>query len=159
MPPINEDGAISIIGKAVSRLEACPQPGHFEAGSNFRSALEYISSRFHFPMNLIASNFWLFGPVMKRLIVNANAGAAAMVRTTTAVCKIHGGTKLNVLPYDVRAYVNHRVHPLDTFESVLEHDRCVRRQVFTRDFVATYVVSLFIILTCLFCVLLIHLEK
>lgn len=38
---------------------------------------------------------------------------------------MYGGEKLNALPSEVKAYVNHRVHPSDTFESVLEHDRKV----------------------------------
>eukprot|EP00979_Chaetoceros_neogracilis_P014439 scaffold4640_cov283-Chaetoceros_neogracile.AAC.16 len=45
------------------------------------------------------------------------------IRTTTAVTKIYGGKKMNALPSEVKAYINHRVHPKDTFESILEYDK------------------------------------
>eukprot|EP00979_Chaetoceros_neogracilis_P006640 scaffold1352_cov129-Chaetoceros_neogracile.AAC.2 len=41
----------------------------------------------------------------------------------TAVTKIYGGKKMNALPSEVKAYINHRVHPNDTFENILEYDR------------------------------------
>jgi len=71
------------------------------------------------------SNFWLLGPLFKHLLLRASSGAAASIRTTTAVTKIYGGKKMNALPSEVKAYINHRVHPNDTFESILEYDRKV----------------------------------
>lgn len=131
MPPIKGGGSIvSILGEAIKKLETHPQPTHFEKGSSLRLTLEYLSRETailspSFPFNIVYSNLWLFGPIIKRLIATSSNAAAAMVRSTTAICKIHGGTKLNVLPFQVKAYVNHRVHPLDTFESVVEHNRKV----------------------------------
>ena len=46
-----------------------------------------------------------------------------MLRTTTAITVVNAGTKYNVFPYSVKCYVNHRVHPNDTIESVVEYDR------------------------------------
>ena len=30
---------------------------------------------------------------------------------------------MNALPSEVKAYINYRVHPNDTFENILEYDR------------------------------------
>jgi len=45
------------------------------------------------------------------------------MRTTTAVTKIIGGGKTNVLPQEVKVFVNHRIHPKETIESVIDRDR------------------------------------
>jgi len=118
---------MKIMSKAIVALESFPIPPHFEKNSAFRNSLEYISKRLAFPLNIICSNFWLFGPLFKQILLRASNGAAASIRTTTAVTKIYGGKKINALPSEVKAYVNHRIHPNDTFESVLEHDRYVTR--------------------------------
>jgi carboxypeptidase PM20D1 len=92
-------------------------------GSLFRTTLEYIANKITFPFNILFSNFWLLGPLFKHLLLRASSGAAASIRTTTAVTKIYGGKKMNALPSEVKAYINHRVHPNDTFESILEYDK------------------------------------
>ena len=123
MPPLREENIISIIGKAVSKLEANPFPSHFKKDTPMRTLLERVAWRMSPSMRFICSNFWLFGPFMKRILTNISNGAAASVRTTTAVTMIRGGTKFNVLPYSVSAYVNHRIHPSDTISDVLTRDR------------------------------------
>ena len=126
MPPIQGDGGlINIMGKAVAKLEANPFPAHFGKHDYFRKNFEALAWRLSPPMRFLCSNLWLFGPLMKYILVRASNGAAAMVRTTTAVTKIMGGGKINSMPYIVSAHVNHRVHPSDTMASVLEHDRKV----------------------------------
>eukprot|EP00978_Attheya_sp_CCMP212_P003569 scaffold7494_cov55-Attheya_sp.AAC.1 len=123
MPPIDSESPMKIMAQAIAKLESNPLPPHFERGAVFRTELEFIAEKLKFPLNLICSNFWLFGGLMKSILIRANNGAAASVRTTTAVTKIQGGTKVNTLPHEVKAYVNHRVEPSDTIESVLEYDR------------------------------------
>lgn len=129
MPPVKkEDSIVSILVDAIKKLEANPQPPHFEKNSGLRLTLQYLASEKtvllpSFPFNVVFSNLWLFGTLVKQFMLKSSNAAAAMLRTTTAVCMIKGGTKLNILPYVVQAYVNHRIHPMDTIESVLEHDR------------------------------------
>jgi len=123
MPPLDDDNPIKIMSKAIVKLESKPVPAHFEKGSLFRTTLEYIANKITFPFNILFSNFWLLGPLFKHLLLRASSGAAASIRTTTAVTKIYGGKKMNALPSEVKAYINHRVHPNDTFESILEYDR------------------------------------
>ena len=125
MPPIKEEGAVSIIAKAVTKLEANPFPAKFSRGSNMRKQLQFLSPMFSTPMRVVTSNLWLFSPLLKKVLLRASNGAAAMLRTTTAVTVIQGGDKYNVLPYTVKAYVNHRIHPEDTLEGVIEYDKKV----------------------------------
>lgn len=46
-----------------------------------------------------------------------------MTRSTTAVTMISGGIKENVLPSTAYALINHRIHPGDSVDSVLDYDR------------------------------------
>jgi carboxypeptidase PM20D1 len=57
--------------------------------------------------------------------LEASPATNAMIRTTTAVTIVEGGTKDNVLPGQARALVNFRILPGDTVNSVLEHVRRV----------------------------------
>ncbi len=122
-PPIDRDNPMKIMSKAIVALESNPVPAHFEANSMFRNTLEYVARKLVFPFNIICSNFWIFGPLFKQILLRASNGAAASIRTTTAVTKINGGEKINSMPTEVKAFVNHRVHPSDSFESILEYDR------------------------------------
>eukprot|EP00554_Chaetoceros_debilis_P008812 CAMPEP_0194102584 /NCGR_PEP_ID=MMETSP0150-20130528/3185_1 /TAXON_ID=122233 /ORGANISM="Chaetoceros debilis, Strain MM31A-1" /LENGTH=636 /DNA_ID=CAMNT_0038789599 /DNA_START=88 /DNA_END=1995 /DNA_ORIENTATION=+ len=121
-PPIDEDNPLKIMSKAIVALESNPVPAHFEKGSAFRNTLEDIAGELSFPLNVLCSNFWLFGPIFKHILLRANSGAAASIRTTTCVTIMSGGEKLNVIPSDVKAYINHRVHPADTFDDILLHN-------------------------------------
>ncbi len=123
IPPIDRDNPLKIMSKAIVAIESNPIPAHFERNTLFRSALEHIAWKLKFPFNILCSNFWLFGPLFKNILLKASNGAAASIRTTTAVTKMFGGEKINAMPTEVKAYVNHRVHPSDSFESILEHDR------------------------------------
>jgi len=123
IPPLREENLISIMGKAVQKISRNPMPAHFEKGSSFRSLFEFVAIQLVFPLNAICSNFWFFGPLMKRVFLSSSNGAAASLRTTSAVTVIKGGSKFNVIPNQVKAYINHRVHPLDTIENVLAYDK------------------------------------
>jgi len=122
MPPL-EQGTISIIADAVNKLDSSPCPAHFTKGSGVFAQLEMLCPLFTPAMRVITANLWLFAPLMKKLLLKASPAAAAMLRTTTAITVIKGGTKSNVLPYDVKFIVNHRVHPDDTLESIVEYDK------------------------------------
>jgi len=45
------------------------------------------------------------------------------VRTTSAATIINGGFKENVLPSTATAIINHRIHPMQTIDEVIEYDR------------------------------------
>lgn len=49
--------------------------------------------------------------------------SVGLTRTTTAVTMISGGLKENVIPSEVNAIINQRIHPVDSVDSVLEYNR------------------------------------
>jgi len=123
IPSIKDDNPLKIMGKAIVALECNPVPAIFSKGTMFRNTIEDTASELSFPLNVICSNLWVFGGLFKQILLRASNGAAASIRTTTAVTKVHGGDKVNVIPSEVNAIINHRIHPNNTIESVLEHDR------------------------------------
>lgn len=70
----------------------------------------------------IYSNSWLFGYFINHFLSNHKMGNS-LIRTTSAVTMFHSGIKDNVLPSEATALINHRIHPLDSIETVLEYDR------------------------------------
>jgi carboxypeptidase PM20D1 len=52
-----------------------------------------------------------------------NPTTNALIRTTTAVTMVSGGTKPNVLPQESWAVVNFRILPGDTVDDVIDHVR------------------------------------
>jgi acetylornithine deacetylase/succinyl-diaminopimelate desuccinylase-like protein len=85
---------------------------------------QWPGAGFGLALRTIVSNLWLFGSVFTHTLAS-DPTTAPMVRTTTAVTVVTGGLADNVMPTTATALVNHRIHPLDTVESVVEHDRKV----------------------------------
>lgn len=52
-----------------------------------------------------------------------NPMSNGLVRTTSAVTMIGGGVKENVIPSSASATINHRLHPVDSIDSVINYDR------------------------------------
>jgi carboxypeptidase PM20D1 len=116
MPP--RETAISILARAITRLEEQPFPSRLDGPA--RWMLEAVSPRMPFVTRLGLANLWLFEPMVTRRLASAPA-TAAMVRTTTAPTMIDAGVKENVLPIRARAVVNFRILPGETRESVTAH--------------------------------------
>ena len=57
--------------------------------------------------------------------VAGDSSLDAVQRTTTAVTVVRAGFKDNVVPGEAEAIVNHRIHPTETIEDILSHDRKV----------------------------------
>ena len=57
------------------------------------------------------------------LVLERKPQTAALVRTSTALTIFRSGYKFNVCPEKATATVNHRIHPSDTVENVVEYDR------------------------------------
>lgn len=106
--------AIGILSRAVNRLEAHPFPiDPAYLGMTFR---EYLAPYMPFEMRILASNLWLFAPLLA-----SSPQLNAMLRTTTAVTMFNAGVKANVLPIEATAVVNFRILPGETIDSVTEH--------------------------------------
>jgi carboxypeptidase PM20D1 len=110
--------AIGVLSAAVARLEGHPLPARLDGltGETIRS----LAPEVPFGPRVVLANTWLFGGVLERLLA-ASPPANALIRTTTAVTLVQGGTKDNVLPGSAAAIVNFRLLPGDTSKSVLNH--------------------------------------
>merc|ERR1719228_1568169 len=78
----------------------------------------------NFVYQLVLANLWIFKGLFESLIGRSKT-TDALQRTTTAITVLDAGFKVNVIPGKATAIVNHRVHPVDTLESVLQHDQDV----------------------------------
>ncbi|CAF1072909.1 unnamed protein product [Rotaria sordida] len=113
--------AIGILARAVDKLESTLQPSQFGRGPEL-SLLHGVTPYLKFPLRLVMSNIWLFGPVIQ-WVLSQKPGTDALQRTTTAVTFISGGEKDNVLPTSASATVNHRIHTADSCQKILENNR------------------------------------
>nr|XP_026691312.1 N-fatty-acyl-amino acid synthase/hydrolase PM20D1-like [Ciona intestinalis] len=119
MPPAQS--SIGILATAISRLESNPHPLIFdELTEDF---VEKIALDLPFPLNVICSNIWIFKPLIKWVL--SKGMTKSMIQTTTAVTMIHGGLKSNVIPPSAWAIVNHRIHPSQTIQQIIDRDIAV----------------------------------
>ena len=70
---------------------------------------------------LALANLWMFRGLVSSILAG-DANTDAIQRTTTALTILQAGFKDNVVPGEARAVVNHRLHPAEVLEDVLEHD-------------------------------------
>jgi carboxypeptidase PM20D1 len=84
--------------------------------------LDALNPSLGFAQRAVLGNRWLFGSLISSLMERTPSGNA-LLRTTIAPTELSGGTKENVLPQEVQATVNLRLHPRDSVESAMEHLR------------------------------------
>ena len=77
-----------------------------------------------FGQRIILANLWLFGPLFKLVFKSSRTGNA-LLRTTTAVTILEGGSQPNVLPRKASAVINFRIAPGESVPEVLNHVRRV----------------------------------
>ena len=118
MPPRHT--AIGLVAAAVQKLEENPMPARIDGAT--RSSFEFLAPELPLGSRLPLANLWLFEPLVKKQF-SGEAASDARMRTTTAATMIRAGVKENVLPSEAKAWVNFRILPGDSIESVLEHVR------------------------------------
>ncbi len=118
MPP--RETAISILARAITRLEEQPFPSRLDGAT--RWMLDSVGPNLPFTTRLALANLWLFEPVVRERLAGTPS-TAAMVRTTTAPTIIAAGVKENVLPIRAHAVVNFRIVPGETRGTVTTHVR------------------------------------
>ncbi len=116
MPPPHT--AIGLVAGAVQKLEDSPMPARLDGAA--RRSFEFLAPELPFPQRTVVGNLWFFGPLLKNQLA-ADPASNARLRTTTAATMIRGGVKENVLPSEAKAWVNFRILPGDSVESVLAH--------------------------------------
>jgi carboxypeptidase PM20D1 len=122
MPP--KHTAIGIMAQAINKLENNRMPAKLT--NTIRTMLEYLAPEIHsWPLRIIASNLWIFERPVLYIMESMSNAANALIRTTTSVSLVHGGTKINVLPNKVVASIDHRVIPTETVEDLIEHHASV----------------------------------
>lgn len=113
--------AIGVLAKAIAHLEANPLPARPSA---MLPMMRGLGGAAPFLMQMAFANLWLFGGLVKRIMLR-NPKTAATIRTTTAVTVINGGIRDNVLPAEAKAHVNFRLLPGDSIARVCEHVRAM----------------------------------
>ncbi len=116
----SHDLAVVRLAEAIIKVEDHPFASGLDAIQ--REKLGVLAPFVPFPQRLLLANLWLCEPLVDRL-VEIEPDGAARLHTTIAPTMIAGGVKDNVLPPEVRATINFRLHPRDTIESVIEHVR------------------------------------
>ncbi len=119
MPP--QDTAAERLSRAILALRANPFPGGLDDGPA-GPLLETLAPQLPYMTRLAIANQWAFRGAIERQTAATPSGDA-LLRTTIAPTVFSGGTKENVLPQEMRALVNLRLHPRDTVESALAHLR------------------------------------
>jgi len=119
----DKESAIGVLAKAVAKLEANRQPIMFGYGPEV-GMLQHLASEMNFAYRMIMSNLWIFSPVVTR-IMSGRPSSDAVMRTTTAVTMFNAGIKDNVISPTATAIINHRIHPAQSVEEVIEYDKYV----------------------------------
>ena len=133
MPPAAGRAAIAQISQALARLDAQPMSGAVRGVT--AEMFDTLAPEFSGFGRVALSNRWLFGRLLQRQL-EKSASSNAMLRTTTALTVVSGGTKDNVLPARAEAVVNFRILPGDTRSGVIEY---VKRVIANGDIVVTTV--------------------
>lgn len=119
MPP--ERTAVAKLAQVISKFHSNVLPSFLGQGTE-REMFEIFAAYSTWPMKLVYANFWLFKPFIG-FVFSRDPTLNALIRTTTAVTMIEGGSKENVLPDSASAIINHRVHQAQTIEEVIEFDK------------------------------------
>lgn len=117
MPPA--DTAAERLSRAILAIRDRPFPGGAREAP-VAGMLQALYPELGFAPRLAIANQWALGGVLNDQI-SATPGGNALMRTTIAPTVIGGGTKENVLPQEMYALINLRLHPRDTPEAALAY--------------------------------------
>ncbi len=113
----SKNTSVGILSRAIVRLDN----NKFSSSLiGVKPMLEYAASYMKFPYNVMASNLWATGGIIKKVMA-ASPDTNAMIRTTGVVTIYSGGFKDNVIPSYASVVMNFRLLPGDTTVSVIKH--------------------------------------
>eukprot|EP00095_Tigriopus_kingsejongensis_P007342 snap_masked-scaffold589_size129586-processed-gene-0.12 protein:Tk07342 transcript:snap_masked-scaffold589_size129586-processed-gene-0.12-mRNA-1 annotation:"carboxypeptidase pm20d1" len=118
-PP--RESSIGILAHGVANIEDNIQPSMFGTGPEV-DTVRYGAPHANFLYKMALGNLWLFNEVIA-MVFAASPDTDSVQRTTTAVTMIDAGVKENIVPPKAHAVINHRIHPSDSIEEVLERNR------------------------------------
>ncbi len=119
MPP--QETAVSRAAEAVDRIHAMPIERRLEGGPAL-DMMRALAPELSTTTRMAVANEWLFGPLLKSRMEGEPA-ARALMGTSVAPTMINGGVRANVMPAEVEAMINFRLHPRDTSADILERAR------------------------------------
>jgi carboxypeptidase PM20D1 len=114
LPP--RDTAADRLSQAIVAIRSRPFPGGVEGPA--ADMLDALAPKLGFVERAAIANPWAFGALLEQRFGAIPAGNA-LLRTTIAPTIIGGGTKENVLPQEMYAVVNLRLHPRDSVEGAI----------------------------------------
>lgn len=118
MPP--KRTLIGRLGRALSRLEEHQMAAELRSPTS--DMFDFLAPEMSWPLRPVLANRWLFGPILRWQLEQANS-TRALLQTTQAPTMLLGSPKSNVLPQTARATINFRIRPGDTTEQVVQHVR------------------------------------
>lgn len=118
-PP--HETAVSLAAEAVDRIHVMPIRRSLEGGPAL-DMMRALAPELSFVTRMAVANEWLFGPILKSQM-DGDPTARALMGTSVAPTMINGGVRPNVLPAEVEAMINFRLHPRDSSESILNQAR------------------------------------
>lgn len=118
-PP--HETAVSLAAEAVDRIHAMPIRRSLEGGPAL-DMMRALSPELSFTTRMAVANEWLFGPMLKSRM-DGDPTARALMGTSVAPTMINGGVRPNVLPAEVEAMINFRLHPRDSSDDILAQAR------------------------------------
>ena len=116
MPP--PQTAISILAAAIHELQSRPMRTRLDGATDLM--LDYLGPEMPFFRKAILANRWLFDGLVRSQLAN-QPPTNATIRPTVAPTKVESGVAENVLPATASAYLDVRLLPGDTAESVLAY--------------------------------------
>lgn len=117
-PP--EDTGVEVLAKAILAITDNPDPMRFEGPG--ADMIRAMAPQAPLMTRVAVANDWLFGPLIVRQIGAIPAGAATL-HTTAAPTMLRGSPKENVLPQDASAWINYRIAPHETMDTVIARAR------------------------------------
>ncbi|XP_064487167.1 N-fatty-acyl-amino acid synthase/hydrolase PM20D1-like [Ornithodoros turicata] len=125
VPP--RETTIITLSKAVARFHSQAHPSLFGKGIEVQQ-LEVVGTYAPFWIKVVLLNQWLFGPIIS-WVMSRNPIMDSLIRTVSAPTIISGGIKENVCPGEAYAYVNQRVHPLNSIAEVMAYNHYLVRDL------------------------------
>jgi carboxypeptidase PM20D1 len=125
MPP--HETAVSRAAEAVDRIHAMPIRRGLEGGPVL-DMMRALSPELSLTTRMAVSNEWLFGPMLRQRM-DGDRAARALMGTSVAPTMINGGVRPNVMPAEVEAMINFRLHPRDTSAEILERARAATADI------------------------------
>lgn len=107
-----KETAVGSVSTAISNIE---KYSFDETLDMVEPMFEYAAPEAKLPMNVVYSNLWLTGGVLKN-ILSSSPETDASIRTTKAVTVFNAGFKDNVIPSEASALINFRLMPGETIE-------------------------------------------